>query len=168
MWTILKTVQYTLKILPGLVIDPRQRALWQEMRAFQRRLPSILDRPLPEALDSLTPINGRPDLAHRRDQVQRIRRLADLTAATGWGSPLGYCLRRSLLRYHFLRRAGVPVVIHLGARSSAAGSERRIIGHAWLTLHGQPYFEYGSDWSDHTQMLIWPPQSSPSDPNLNN
>lgn len=137
--------------LPILLFDARQRRLFDEMRAFTRRLPQALAAPLPEALAALTPPTSDLGL-----QISALRRLADLAALLDRRSPLGLCLRRSLVRYHFLRCAGLPLVLNFGARFKGGVADREITGHAWVTLHGQPYFEDGENWQGFTVMLRYP------------
>jgi hypothetical protein len=140
-----------LMTLPGLLLSSRRRALLREMRAFARNLPAELKTPLPDALRRIT-----PDLGARAEPEPAIRRLADLAALLDRRSPLGLCLRRSLIRYHFLRRAGVPVVVRFGARFVDGKPDRDITGHAWLTLNGQVYHEDGGNWRGFTVMLSFP------------
>ena len=71
-------------------------------------------------------------------------------------SPLGVCLRRSLTRYFFLRRADVPVVIQFGARFVGGKADRDVTGHAWLTCNGRSYHEAEENWRDFTVMFRWP------------
>ncbi|MGH7592716.1 MAG: lasso peptide biosynthesis B2 protein [Gemmatimonadales bacterium] len=52
------------------------------------------------------------------------------------------CLRRSLVLYHLLRRAGRPVELLIGVRRGAAGA---LAAHAWLTFDGSPYLEHGAE-----------------------
>lgn len=47
-----------------------------------------------------------------------------------------WCLRRSLLLYHFLGKAGLPVEINFGIQK-VNGLE----GHAWLTHGGEVYLD---------------------------
>jgi hypothetical protein len=148
-------------LLPGLLLDHRWRAQLTEMRAFCRALPQALDGPLPAALDRL--LAGQTASPAVRDP-RTLRRLADLAAVLERRSPLGLCLRRSLLRAHFLRRAGVPVVVQFGARFAPGRPEpappsRAVAGHAWLTLEGRPYYEDAEDWRGFTVMF-----SHPADP----
>ena len=137
------------------------------MRVFVRDLPKTLEAPLPQALAALTPTS--PDLAFPNSTV---RLLADAAALLERRSPLGLCLRRSLVRYHFLRRAGVPLSLNFGARFNVsttlrprlelvegAGSgqpDREVTGHAWVALNGQPYFEDGENYQGFTVMLKYP------------
>ena len=137
--------------LPGLIASRRQRALFRRMWAFSRVLPAQLQAPPQIALQRLTPEN-------RTEAVPAhvIRRLADLVAVLDRRSPLGLCLRRSALRYHFLRQAGMPVEIHFGARLDGPSARRQLKGHAWLTLHGQPYYEADENWRGFTPVFTWP------------
>jgi len=120
--------------LPGLAASTAQRRLLREMRILCRRLPALLTQPLPAALQALeeVPIAGAlPDEAG-------TRRLADLAALLERRSPLGICLRRSLVRYRYLRALEVPVVIRFGAQLRGSAEERNIGGHAWLELGERP------------------------------
>ena len=154
MFARLRHLWLAFTILPIVLFDARQRRLFDEMRAFIRRLPQTLTAPLPEALAVLTPPAALP--ASNLQPPTSIRRLADLAALLDRRSPLGLCLRRSLVRYHFLRRAGVPLVLNFGARFKGGVADREITGHAWVTLDGQPYFEDGENWRGFTVMLQYP------------
>jgi hypothetical protein len=121
------------------------------MRAYVRGLPRALEGPLPEALRALTPAGA--DLAVPEGVV---RVLADTAALVERGSPLGLCLRRSLVRYHFLRRAGVPVAVQFGARFRGGQADRDVTGHAWVTLNGEPFFEAGENYRGFAVMLTHP------------
>ena len=58
----------------------------------------------------------------------------------------GTCLTRALLRYRFLRHAGLEVRFCLGVRAAGPtggdGRNRDLQGHAWLLRDGQPILEY--------------------------
>lgn len=88
-----------------------------------------------------------------------IRRLADAVAAWHMRSPLGICLRRSLLRYYFLREAGVEVNIVFGARFKGPQEGGGIGGHAWLRLDGWPYYENPQDYEGFVEMYVYPAQA---------
>ena len=139
-------VSYSL-ILTCALADPARRRFIHEALALARELPVRMDSPLPAALAELTPAPA-PQLL----DTDTIRQIADALTAFGAGRPLGICLRRSLLRYYFLRRAGVPVVVHFGARRLG----ERIGGHAWLTLNGQPYFEAPEHYLNYALMFSYP------------
>ena len=143
-----------LTTLPALIFDASQRDLFARMRAFTGRLPQMLAVPLPQVLADLT-----PQISDLRLPPSAIRRLADVAALLARRSPLGVCLRRSLVRYHYLRRTGVPLVINFGARFKGGVADREITGHAWVTLEGEPYFEDGENWQGFTVMLQYPPQT---------
>jgi hypothetical protein len=90
------------------------------------------------------------------DLEDTIRQMADLAVLLDRRSSLGTCLRRSLTRYNFLRRDGVPVKVHFGARFVDGVPDREITGHAWLTLNDDPYHEDSANWRDFTVMISYP------------
>jgi hypothetical protein len=124
------------------------------MVVFSRTLPQQFNRPLPEMMAHLTPstpCQERSPLAEAD-----IRRLADAVAAWHYRSPLGICLRRSLLRYHFLREANLPVKIVFGARLKSSQEGGGVGGHAWLTLKGLPYYEPPRNYEGFAEMYQYP------------
>jgi hypothetical protein len=123
------------------------------MLAFGRALPQQFDQPLPQMMAYLTPAENSNPRDLRPDE---IRRLADAVAAWQLNSPLGICLRRSLLRYHFLREAGLLVGIVFGARLRDSREGGGIGGHAWLTLDNRPYFENPADYAGFAVMFKYP------------
>jgi hypothetical protein len=123
------------------------------MMAFSRALPRQFDQPLPQMMAQLTCV-ADSDLAGL--SLDYIRRLADAVAAWHFRSPLGICLRRSLLRYHFLRQAGLPVRIVFGARLKNDHEGGGIGGHAWLTLEGEPFFEDPQDYAGFVEIYTYP------------
>lgn len=134
-------------VLAAALINRAQRRLLIEALGLARELPARLEQPLPVALLALT-----PPVQPQAVSLDATRAIVDALSAFGAGRPLGICLRRSLLRYHFLQRAGLPVVIHFGARRQG----QDIAGHAWLTLHGQPYHEKAEHVLAHTLMWSYP------------
>ena len=143
-------------LLPGLLVNGRQRQLLAEMRALGRQLPAILKQPIPQAMTQLeTMIVARPFLL---PPETKTRQLADLAALLDRHSPLGLCLRRSLLRYHYLHELNVPVTVLFGAKFApgVAPDKKKIMGHAWLVLVERPYHEEDENWQGYTVMLRWP------------
>lgn len=134
-------------VLVAAVAHSQRRRLMGEALALARELPGRLEQPLPAALQALTPPAGPQALDH-----DTIRQIVDALTAFGAGRPLGICLRRSLLRYHFLRRAGLPVVVHFGARRLGD----QMGGHAWLSLDGLPYYEQPQHYRGYTLMWSFP------------
>lgn len=128
-----------------------ERHLLRETIDLARRLPKQLDQPLPLALAELTPAPTPQPLT-----PQTIRAIVDALTAFGAGRPLGICLRRSLLRYYFLRRAGLPVVVNFGARRTG----ETLGGHAWLTLDDEPYYEAPENYQRYALMFSFPPPMS--------
>jgi hypothetical protein len=147
----LRHIGLALAALPGLIFSARRRALFRETRNFTRSLPAMLKSPLPVAMQQITPMQQPSG-----DAEHVVRDLADLAALLERRSPLGLCLRRSLTRYHFLRRAGVPVVVRFGAKFVDGKPDREITGHAWLTLDGHAYHEADENWRGFTVMITWP------------
>lgn len=139
-------------ILPGLLLRSRHRVLFREIQAFEHALPGVLKQPLPGALRSITLQSSNPLLLDE----DTTRQLSDLAALLDRRSPLGLCLRRSLTRYHFLRRLGLPVVLQFGAKFVGGKPDRNITGHAWLTLFDVPYYEADENWQGFTVMFRWP------------
>jgi hypothetical protein len=107
-----------LAALPGLLRSRAQRRCFAEMRALCRQLPQLLQQPLPQAMEALAAVR-EPCLL---DENQ-VRRLADVAALVARRSPLGFCLRRSLLRYHFLNRAGLPLGVAYPRRARLGAIE---------------------------------------------
>lgn len=124
------------------------------MRRLCRQLPAILQQPLPEAMARLTPDVG--GIRPLPDETT-TRQLADLAALLERQSPLGLCLRRSLVRYHYLRQLGIPVVVRFGAKFVDGVQERDVTGHAWLEVNGRVYHEPEENWRGFTVMFTWPP-----------
>jgi hypothetical protein len=50
-----------------------------------------------------------------------------------------YCMKQSVLLFHFLRKWGYPVRLHFGV----AKRDAELIGHAWVEVDGEPFAEYG-------------------------
>lgn len=151
MKTRLRHAWLALVTMARLVVAPSLRPLWWEMRAYCRALPDVFKPPLQDALTRLTtdcrPLTVSPDT---------LRDLSDVAALLERRSPFGLCLRRSLLRYRFLRAGGVPVALRFGARFVDGKPDREVTGHAWLTLDGKPYYEAQENWRDFTTMITWP------------
>jgi len=124
-----------------------------EMRRLQQALPAryqVLS--LPDFLAELTPTE-----ADWRDRdADQVRALVDALAFGDRSSPFGICLRRSLLRYHFLRRTGVPLGIVFAMRKRQPGEPPGLAGHAWNLLGGQPYHERPEDMAGFTEVYRWP------------
>lgn len=139
-------IRYAWWALFGLATHPR---LMSEMWRFERGLPArMAQTALPDLMAGLSA--NTPTIPIAADTV---RECADAVAALDVKSPLGICLRRSLVRYAFLRRAGVPVAIHFGARFKET---RDIGGHAWLTLNGAPYEEESENYLGFAVMYSYP------------
>jgi hypothetical protein len=85
-----------------------------------------------------------------------VRNLADFAVYLRRQPALGLCVQRSLTRYYFLRRAGLQAQVHFGVQSVRGSDAGRIVGHAWLTLEGETYWEDGGQPHHFTNMLTFP------------
>lgn len=148
---IRRGAQHTAVLGRALLFRPRRELLWR-MWALGRALPGVFNQPLP---DTMAQLSSAP-VAKTPLPPAQIRQLADAVAAWQFGSPLGICLRRSLLRYYFLREAGLPVQVVFGARLKGGPAGGDIGGHAWLTLHGQPYHENPADTQGFAVIYTYP------------
>ena len=160
---VVRAIEHTAIITCALPNVARRQLLWR-MIAFGRRLPQQFDHSLPTMMARLTPSR---QIETRRIEPDDVRRLADAVAAWQLRSPLGICLRRSLLRYYFLREADLPVGIVFGARFKDSSEGGGIGGHAWLTLNGEPYYENPQDYAGFVAMYTYPDSEtngSPSPP----
>lgn len=156
--TRLSHVWLAVATLPFLVVSRRGRALLAEMQSFCRSLPEALQGPLLEALRWLTPAASTG--ARPAAEEATVRKLSDLAVLLDRRSPLGFCLRRSLTRFHYLRAIGVPVVLQFGAKLAGGKPDRAINGHAWLTLHGEPYYEAAENYRGFAVMFTFPAEGS--------
>lgn len=154
--TRLRHLWLGLRLLPGLLTNAQQRQLLAEMRSLGRSLPDLLKQPIPQAMAELETLKReRPFPLPPETQT---RQLADLAALLDRRSPLGLCLRRSLLRYRYLHELGIPVTVLFGARFApgAAPDKKKVTGHAWLVVAERPYHEADENWQGYTVMLRWP------------
>lgn len=136
--------------------DPDLRPLIPAIRDLAASLPARHDaQALPEFLAELTPNVADLDGIDR----ERLRDLVDALARIDRRHPFGLCLRRSLLRYHFLRRSGLPLGVTFGVRLRQTHEPPGIAGHAWNTLDGQPWCERAEDYRGFTTLYRWPPSA---------
>ena len=148
-----RTLAATLPPLARAVVSSEGRAMLAEVRRVQRSLPERYQAlSLPDFLAELTP--ATPDWQQRNQE--QVRALVDALAFWDRRSPFGICLRRSLLRYHFLRRTGLPLGIVLAVRIRHSPEQPGLAGHAWNLLHGQPYYERPENIKGFTEIYRWP------------
>ena len=155
-FTRLRHVWLGLRLLPDLLVSSHQRQLLSEMQSLGQQLPAILKQPIPQAMAALEHMHAaRP---FPLPPEQKTRQLADLAALLDRRSPLGLCLRRSLLRYRYLHELEVPVTVLFGAKFAPGETpdKKKITGHAWLVQNERPYHEDDANWQGYTVMLRWP------------
>jgi hypothetical protein len=134
------------------------RVAWQ----IERALPSLFARyPLAQLMEHL---DAEAAVIQTRVSAPTATELADTAAVLDYFSPLGICLRRSLVRYVVLRGVGVPLVVQFGAKKNSTTHGGRIAGHAWLTCDGLPYAENPRDYQGFTPIYVYPSDNS-SNPN---
>ena len=63
-----------------------------------------------------------------------------------------YCMPRSLVLFHFMRKWAYPVQIHFGV----AMREGELKGHAWVTLGDLPFAERGDPRRSYKTMYSYP------------
>ncbi|MDX1428985.1 MAG: lasso peptide biosynthesis B2 protein [Rhodothermales bacterium] len=68
-----------------------------------------------------------------------------------------YCMKRSLILFHFLRKAGREARIVFGVTKE----EGKLEGHAWVTVNGEPYAEEGPV-DKYTVTYVYPDSASTS------
>ncbi len=142
-----------IRILLSAQRNPILRPLIPEINKLRRSLPTRYEAlPLPDFLAELAPQESDL-LAVDPDD---LRNLTDAIAQLDWRSPFGICLRRSLLRYHFLQRTGLELGIVFGVRFRQAHEPAGVAGHAWNTLDGQPFHEREEDYQGFTVVYEWP------------
>ncbi len=122
-------------------------------------------RSLPQTLARLDARSG-PRPGNRCDQAaiftraQRLARYAD-----AWLRRLrlaNSCLRRSLVLFGQLRRAGLPVRFCLGVRAGPAlSADDPLEGHAWLELDEQPFLESSPLPAQHLTTYLYPEDARP-------
>ncbi|MCB8925067.1 MAG: lasso peptide biosynthesis protein [Ardenticatenaceae bacterium] len=154
--TRLRHLLLGLRLLPDLLRNAQQRQLLAEMRVLGHQLPGILKQPLPQAMAELEMM--RLERPFPLPSESKTRQLTDLAALLDRQSPLGLCLRRSLLRYRYLHELDVPVTVLFGAKFAPGETpdKKKITGHAWLVLAERPYHEDDENWQGYTVMLRWP------------
>ena len=142
-------VAFGVSQLPSLAASAEKRQLLGEMRRFVRQLPTLVKQPMPVYMAQLG------DGVVGGVSAETTRKLADLAALLERQSPLGICLRRSLVRYHYLNQQ-LPLTVEFGARFDDKQAKRTIAGHAWVTHNGEPYFEEDENWQNFTVIYRWP------------
>ena len=70
------------------------------------------------------------------------------------------CLERSLLAYRFLARAGADPRLVVGVDTQ----EGTVVGHAWVTIDGEPIHEKHDAVESFTRLVEFGPAGSPTNP----
>jgi hypothetical protein len=156
MYEVIRRIKGNIRAITVLIsamCDPTLRSLIPEINKQRRSMYEHYESlPLPEFLADLTPDEVKTISVNRHD----LRELIDAVARLDWLSPFGICLRRSLLRYYFLRRSGLALGIVFGVRIRQNDEPAGIAGHAWNILDGRPYHEQKEDYQGFTMIYQWP------------
>jgi hypothetical protein len=145
----LQAIRTLLSAQKNPILQPLIPEINKRRRSLTARYEAL---PLPDFLAELTPRESDLETVDPDD----LRDLIDAVAQLDWRSSFGVCLRRSLLRYHFLRRTGLELSIVFGVRFRQAHEPAGIAGHAWNTFDGQPYHEREEDYLGFTVLYEWP------------
>jgi len=71
------------------------------------------------------------------------------------------CLRRGIVVYYLLRRAGAPATLHIGVRRSERGE---FLAHAWLTRGGALLLEPPANQPAQYRVIASFPEADPAAP----
>ncbi len=147
-----------LKTVMDALCSARTRAIVCEAWRLEQSLPHwFASEALPQLMQRL---DREASVRTLNADASTIVRCADAVTMLDYFSPLGVCLRRSLVRYVLLRRAGVLVVVHFGARKNVVAGHSKIAGHAWLTLAGKPFAENPQDYQGFATIYTYPNSNS--------
>jgi hypothetical protein len=126
---------------------------WRDVLLFYRVLCLITVLPilvkwntLPRLMNRLTPLNNQTlDHSAADHTSAKIIKYTDFILGWGIGVWKRTCLKRSLVLYHFLRDAGMPVHVCFGVRIQADAGRKsvhgQLEGHAWLRHGGGIFLE---------------------------
>lgn len=156
----LRNYKLLLRWLPTLLTNGATRRLLGEMMRFVRQIPEVMQQPLPMAMRSITPEPSPPSPLTQREE-RELRELADLAAVLERRSVPGICLKRSLVRYHYLSQIGVPLEVVFGARF-VEGEQKDVTGHAWLEQNGEIYWESAENVTPFTPIYRYSPATTSS------
>lgn len=124
--------------------NPRDLWLLVRIAALSAILPVLLrGMKLPRLLKMLASRNTTTvvDTA----QIDKTVRFTSFVLSRRRLGNKSWCLKRSLLLYHFLGQAGLPVEINFGIQKTNDSLE----GHAWLTRGGEVYLDSEERTSDY-------------------
>lgn len=104
-------------------------------------------RPLPELVAAF----DTPDRSSEEQlDAARITRQIDLLMRLVYRDR--FCMKRSLLHFHYLRRMGANVVLQFGVTKTDDG----LTGHAWVEVDGEPYEERFDPRARFTRTYSYP------------
>jgi len=125
--------------------------LWLLLRiaAWSSFLPPLLRwMELPTLLRLLEPRIRRTPAAP--EEIDKIVNLTNTVLKRNILAGTRTCLKRSLLLFHFLGKAGKETVIHFGVNP-----QNGFTGHSWLTSAGQVFLEDAEDVAEFGEVYSW-------------
>jgi hypothetical protein len=105
---------------------------------------------VPQLMKTLTPYARKSNRKRDSEELSdKIVKYTDYILSRNFWMYRSTCLKRSLVLYHFLRKAGIITQICFGVRykEDPAGMRRKkkIEGHAWLLHSGDIFLETNSE-----------------------
>ncbi|HET6568579.1 MAG TPA: lasso peptide biosynthesis B2 protein [Rhodothermales bacterium] len=91
-----------------------------------------------------------------RMRVSRLIRIVDILMRVVFHDR--YCMKRSLLLFHFLRRWGYDARLIFGVQKQGGD----IQGHAWVEVQNRPLAEGADPRSVYVQTYSYPPPATPN------
>lgn len=113
-------------------------------------------RPLPVLMAMFDSAPGSH--LHYRMPPRRLVRLVDALMRLTFGKD--YCMKRSILLFHFLRAWGYDAVVHFGVTKT----DGVLKGHAWVDLNGWPLAERKDPRTEYIRTFSYPSNTGMSDP----
>lgn len=126
----------------------RDALLFARILLFAAVLPLLLRLKLTTVRAIVEPRRGRPPADPTT--VHKIQRYVDAVCSSR--VIRAKCLVRSLVRYYFLRRAGLALSVIIGVADGDGG----IVGHAWLVKDERPFLEPVDPAPRFTVMMTFP------------
>ncbi len=98
---------------------------------------------LPRLMNVLTPGDLRQ---HKNQDIEKVVKFTEYILSRNLWIYKTTCLKRSLILYHFLRKAGLNVYVCFGVRYKDEKlpdreAQKKLEGHAWLLYNGDIFLE---------------------------
>ena len=121
-------------------------ALWPVAAVLKR------SSPLPRLAETFDAAPRGGDTPGGAVDPQRAARLVDGALRRAYRHRPGFCVERSLLLFHLLRRGGHPAHLCFGV----APDDGRLAGHAWVEIDGAPVAERVDPQARYRPTYVYP------------